>query len=70
MLYEVITQKVREAELAKTSKISLDQLYAKIQQGEVAELRAIVKADVQGSVEAVADSLTKLSTDACKLVVV
>ncbi|PLY04864.1 MAG: translation initiation factor IF-2 [Desulfuromonas sp.] len=63
-------QKVREAELAKTSKISLDQLYAKIQQGEVVELRAIVKADVQGSVEAVAESLSKLSTDACKLIVI
>jgi len=63
-------QKVREAELAKSSKISLEQLYAKIQQGEVVELRAIVKADVQGSVEAVADSLAKLSTDACKLVVI
>mgnify|MGYP001485723760 CR=1 FL=1 len=63
-------QKVREAELAKTSKISLDQLYAKIQEGEVVELRAIVKADVQGSVEAVAESLGKLSTDACKLIVI
>jgi len=63
-------QKVREAELAKSSKISLEQLYAKIQQGEVAELRAIVKADVQGSVEAVAESLSKLSTEACKLVVI
>ena len=63
-------QKVRETELAKSSKISLDQLYAKIQEGEVVELRAIVKADVQGSVEAVTDSLTKLSTDACKLIVI
>jgi len=63
-------QKIREAELAKTSKISLDQLYAKIQEGEVVELRAIVKADVQGSVEAVTESLTKLSTDACKLIVI
>jgi len=63
-------QKVREAELAKTSKISLEQLYAKIQEGEVVELKAIVKADVQGSVEAVVESLTKLTTDACKLIVI
>ncbi len=63
-------QKIREAELAKHSKISLDQLYAKISQGEVKELRVVIKADVQGSVEAVAESLTKLSTDACRLVVI
>jgi translation initiation factor IF-2 len=63
-------QKLREAELAKTSKISLDQLYARIKQGDVKELRVIVKADVQGSVEAVAESLSKLATDACRLVVI
>ncbi len=62
--------KMREAELAKTSKISLEQLYARIQQGDVKELKVIIKADVQGSVEAVKDSLTKLSTDACRLVVI
>ena len=63
-------QKVREAEMAKTSKISLDQLYARIQEGDVKELKAIIKGDVQGSVEAVRDSLTKLSTDSCRLVVI
>jgi translation initiation factor IF-2 len=62
--------KMREAELAKTSKISLEQLYARIQQGDVKELKVIIKADVQGSVEAVKDSLTKLSTEACRLVVI
>ncbi len=63
-------QKLREAELAKTSKISLDQLYARIQEGDVKELKVIVKADVQGSVEAVSDSLAKLSTDTCRLIVI
>ncbi|MBE0597698.1 MAG: translation initiation factor IF-2, partial [Desulfuromonadales bacterium] len=63
-------QKQREAELAKTSKISLDQLYARIQQGDVKELKVIIKGDVQGSVEAVKDSLVKLSTEACRLVVI
>jgi len=43
-------QKLRETELAKTSKISLDQLYARIKQGDVKELRVVIKADVQGSV--------------------
>ncbi|MDW7644586.1 MAG: translation initiation factor IF-2 [Desulfuromonadales bacterium] len=63
-------QKLREAELAKTSKISLEQLYARIQQGDVKELKVIIKGDVQGSVEAVKDSLLKLSTDACRLLVI
>ncbi len=62
--------KVREAELAKSSKISLEQLYARIQEGDVKELKVVVKADVQGSVEAVADTLTKLSTDSCRLLVI
>ena len=63
-------QKIREAELARSSKISLDELYARIQEGDVKELKVVVKADVQGSVEAVADTLTKLSTDACRLIVI
>jgi len=63
-------RKVREQELAKTSKISLEQLYARLQEGEVQELKVIIKADVQGSVEAVRDSLVKLSTDACRLIVI
>ena len=63
-------QKLREAELAKTSKISLEQLYARIQEGDVKELKVILKGDVQGSVEAVKDSLSKLSTDACRLIVI
>ena len=63
-------QKLRELELAKISKISLDELFSKMKQGEVQELKVIVKADVQGSVEAVKESLTKLSTDACRLVVI
>ncbi len=63
-------QKIREAELAKSSKISLDQLYARIQEGDVKELNVIIKGDVQGSVEAVRDSLNKLSTDSCRLIVI
>jgi len=62
-------QKIRETEMAKSSKISLDQLFARIQEGEVKELKVVIKADVQGSVEAVKDSLSKLSTDTCRLVV-
>ncbi len=60
-------QKLRETELAKHSKLSLEQLYEKIQKGEVKDLNTIVKADVQGSVEAVSESLKKLTTDAIRL---
>lgn len=63
-------QKIRETELAKTSKLSLEQLYEKMQKGEVKELNVVVKGDVQGSVEAVSDSLRKLSTDAIRLCVI
>ena len=62
--------KQREIDLAKSSKVSLDQLFAKMQEGEVEELAVIIKADVQGSVEAVRDALEKLSTDACRLNVI
>ncbi len=44
-------------------KVSLDDLYSQIQEGQVKELNLIVKADVQGSVEAVKSSLEKLSTE-------
>lgn len=62
--------KQRERELAKHAKMSLEQLYEKIQKGEVKDLNVIVKADVQGSAEAVSDSLRKLSTDAVRLNVI
>ncbi|MEA3362497.1 MAG: translation initiation factor IF-2 [Thermodesulfobacteriota bacterium] len=62
--------KQREIDLSKTSKISLEQLFEKMQAGVVEELSVIVKADVQGSVEAVRDALEKLSTDACRLNVI
>ena len=63
-------QKIRETELAKSSKLSLEQLYEKIQRGEVKDLNVVVKGDVQGSVEAVSESLRKLTTDAIRLNVI
>lgn len=53
----------RAQEFRKTQHITLDQLSKKIKEGEVKELRAIVKADFDGSVEALSDSLLKLSTN-------
>jgi translation initiation factor IF-2 len=59
--------KIREKELSKLSKVSLEELYDKIKKGEVKELNVIIKADVQGSIEAVKEALKKLSTDAVKV---
>ncbi len=56
-------QKQRARELAKTSRLSLEKLYEKMQQGEVKELNVIIKTDVDGSLEAIRDSLLKLSND-------
>ncbi|MBI3353345.1 MAG: translation initiation factor IF-2, partial [Nitrospirae bacterium] len=63
-------QRQRSAELAKAKKITLDDLYAKIKEGEVKELNIIVKGDVQGSVEAITEALERLSTSAVKLNVI
>jgi translation initiation factor IF-2 len=62
--------KRRETELTKTSnRTTLEDFYQQAQAGEVKELRVIVKADVQGSVEAVSDSLSRLSTNEVRLAV-
>jgi translation initiation factor IF-2 len=60
-------EKIREKELSKLSKVSLEELYDKISKGEVKELNVIIKADVQGSIEAVKEALKKLSTDVVKV---
>ncbi len=63
-------QKRRAAELAGPAKVTLDDLFAKIQEGSVKELAIVIKADVQGSSEALAGAVEKLSTDAVKLRVI
>jgi translation initiation factor IF-2 len=62
--------KQREIEMAKHSKVTLEDLYKQIQSGDVKDLNVIVKGDVQGSVEVVSDSFRKLSTDAVRLNVI
>jgi len=59
--------KERKAELGKTSKESLDSLFTKIKAGESKECRIVLKADVQGSLEAVSQALEKLSTRKVKV---
>lgn len=55
---------------ARSSKMSLDDLFSKIQSGETKELRVILKADVVGSLEAIRDTLEKQSTDKVKINVI
>ena len=62
--------KQRETELVKSSKVSLEELYDQIKTGDVKELRVVLKADVQGSVEALTDALSRMSTDEVKLRVI
>ncbi|GAA0176880.1 translation initiation factor IF-2 [Clostridium sediminicola] len=62
--------KIREQRLNSTNRVSLEELYNQIKEGKVKELDVIVKADVQGSVEAINASLEKLSTDSVKVRVI
>ncbi|HXJ33919.1 MAG TPA: translation initiation factor IF-2 [Candidatus Eisenbacteria bacterium] len=62
--------KQREADMAKTAKVSLDDLYNQIQTGDVKELKVVLKADVQGSVEALTEALGRLSTNDVRLNVI
>ncbi|GAB6157588.1 translation initiation factor IF-2 [Desulfotomaculum varum] len=57
----------REEILKATAKISLDDLFKHIQEGQIKELPIILKADVQGSIEALAQALEKLSTNEVKV---
>ncbi len=59
--------KARATALARTAARGLDQLAAQMESGEVKELLVILKADVQGSVEVLKDTLIKLSTDKVKV---
>ncbi len=63
-------RKAREAELAKSSRISLETVFEKMKEQDLKVLHIIVKADVQGSLEALSDALRKLSTDKIKIDIV
>ncbi len=55
--------KIKAAQLKNLSKVSLDDLFSQMEEGELKDLNIIVKADVQGSVEAVKQALEKLSNE-------
>ncbi len=57
----------RLEESRNVKKVTLENLYEQIKEGEIQELKVIIKADVQGSVEALKDSLEKLSTSQVRL---
>ncbi len=63
-------QQARAKELAKNTRMSLDGLFAQIDEGTVKDLNLIIKADVHGSIEALKDSLGKLSGDEVKIKIV
>ena len=64
---QVRTIRARESELAAGSKISLDKLFEKMAEGDVQELKVIIRADFQGTLEAFAKAAEDLSTDEIKV---
>ncbi|HET9218500.1 MAG TPA: translation initiation factor IF-2 [Terriglobia bacterium] len=60
-------EKLRETAMAKTSRLTLDQLHRQLAEGETKEVAIVLKCDVQGSQEALSEMLNKLSTDKVKV---
>ncbi len=73
-LAKEITQKrkmkIKEKKLGTVARVTLEDIYNQIKEGQLKELKIIIKADVQGSVEALRESLEKLSTKEVKLKVI
>lgn len=62
--------KYRDVKLATQRQAKLDEIFSRMTEGEVQDLNIVVKADVQGSLEALRDSLTKLSSDEVRVNIV
>ena len=62
--------KFRDVKLARQQKAKLENMFTNMEAGEVSELNVVLKADVQGSLEAINDSLLKLSTDEVKVKII
>ena len=69
-LVEQRRQQIREAQLSSYQRVTLDNLFSTLEAGEVKELNIIIKADVQGSVEALKQNLEKLSNDEVRVRVI
>ncbi|NMM41225.1 translation initiation factor IF-2 [Pseudoalteromonas arctica] len=62
--------KFRDVKLARQQKAKLENMFTNMTDGDISEVNVVLKADVQGSIEAISDSLTKLSTDEVKVKIV
>jgi len=69
-LVEQRKQKIKDAAFNARQQVTLDNLFSQLGEGDLKELNIIVKADVQGSVEAVRESLVKLSNDEVRVSVI
>lgn len=67
---EARQQKQIQENRSETTKVSLDDLFEQIKQGEMKEINVIIKADVQGSVEALASSLQKIEVEGVKIKII
>ena len=67
---EMRKQKIKDEAIKQSRRVNLDDLFSQIQEGDVKDLNIIVKADVQGSVEAVKQSLEKLSNEEVRVRVI
>ena len=63
-------QKLKERQQASIARLTLDQLHQQVEEGMVKELPIVLKADVQGSVEVLSDTLTKLSGEKVKVKII
>ena len=62
--------KFRDVKLARQQKAKLENMFASMAEGDISEVNVVIKSDVQGSLEAISDSLLKLSTDEVKVKIV
>ncbi len=67
---ELREEKLRESKLAAQQAAKLENMFSQMKEGQIPSVNLLIKADVQGSVEALRDALTKLSTDEAKVKIV